>query len=319
MSTAHTTVSDAARLLTLVRYLESHPDSTLEELASLFGVSTADVKADLGMLARTGATMFPDDLIGIIHDEQGVFVEANAQFEQTLRLSMPEAISLAMGISNLHYLPQQSDPAVAASVLEKLSAAAGRDLAMVVDQTASTEQFAAELAIVDEALRTNHRVEFEYASRENPQLRPKEVFPYRALLNHDNGYLIGVDASDMANSYRYYRFDRMENLRVSNARTTLLKPPPDDAEEPFAFKSASTRARLELAPEYRWLAAQQNFEVVHRYADGRVVVLAPVVTVAWLRDFLIEHAAGVQLLEPKELREEMLDRIRSASKAYALE
>lgn len=319
MSATHNTASAAARLLTLVRYLESHPDSTLEELANLFGTSTADVEADLAMLVRTGATMFPDDLIEIIHDEQGVFVEANAQFEQTLRLSMPEAISLAIGINNLHHLPLDSDPTVVASVLNKLSAAAGRDLAMVVSQTASTEQFTTEFGIVTEALQTNHRVEFDYSSHENPELRPKEVFPYCATFVRDQGYLIGVDASDTQDIYRYYRFACMKNLRVSSKRTTLLKPPPDDLQAPFAFESAAIRARLELAPEYRWLAAQENFEIARRYADGRIVVLAPVMTTAWLRDFLIEHAAGVQLLGPKQLRNEMLTLIHSASQAYALE
>lgn len=313
------TVATATRLLTMVRYLDAYPDTTLAELAQFLGTSEEQVEADIALLLQTGATMFPNDLVDIVRDEQYLSVASNAQFSQTLRLSLPEAIALAFGIENLLATPGQLDEHLAQQVLDKLSAASGRDFSALVQIGAGSDDYAAEIAIVDQALATHHRVEFRYASREKLSYSHREVFPYTTMLVDGEGYLIGVDASDSEDRYRNYRFDRMQDLKVSSKRTTLLRPPQEDFSTPFAFGSTKVHAKMRINREYGWLVHQQNFQILERDAAGNLTVSTPVVSRKWLRDFLIQNAAGVILLGPQELIDDMAEQFSTVLQAYGLD
>ena len=93
-----TSASQVTRLLSLVPYLQAHPDADVASTASMFGVSPRQLVADLNVLWFCGLPGgLPGDLIEVDMDalEEGRIRLTNAEFlSRPLRFSVEEAMSL---------------------------------------------------------------------------------------------------------------------------------------------------------------------------------------------------------------------------------
>lgn len=307
------------RLLGLVAYLDGAGPVPVAELAARFGVSAAQIHADVDALWVSGTPGYwPDDLIDFDAQsiESGVVrLTESRGMTRPLRLGPSEAVALVAALRAMRELDAvATDPAqseLVESALAKLTDATG-EAADALDVRLAAGGDPQVVATLTTALRARRRLRIRYVSGADATSE-REIDPVRLHTTGDHSYL--ASWCYRAGGPRTFRVDRI-------LTATLLDEPvaehPDVGEVDLSGVSAAEAplATLVLASSARWFAEEVPVETVTNLPGGDFEVTLHVTNPDWLRRVLLEIPSQVRSVRPAELAAEVRAAAGDALAAY---
>ena len=313
------------RLLTLVPWLLARPGVPVAEAAAEFGITEAQLRRDLELLWMCGLPGYgPGDLVDLSFEGDTVTVVYDAGLSRPLRLSGPEAATLAVALRALADAPGVADTDAVQRALAKIEQASGRapdvpaDDAVAVGLGRSPRNAGAEAVVRDGVAR--HRVlRLTYYSASRDAVGRRDVDPMRLLLVDGSTYLEAW--CRRAEGVRMFRLDRVDDAEVLDEPST---PPPSatprdvpaDAAGLLTPDAGQRLAALRLAPAARWVAEYYPMEEVIADDDGGARVRMRYGDQAWMVRLLLGLGEHVEVLWPPELAAARSERASAALAAY---
>lgn len=318
---AETTTDRLARLLALVAYLGEHTDVPVEQVASHFGVSSAQVLKDVDTLWVSGTPGYlPDDLIDFsAHhlDDQRLTLTQARGMDRPLRLSPGEAVALLVALRAASQLPGFSGDPVVTSALAKLTTAAGdaASAANAVDfggGSPTSEHAAAVLATVRDALRTGHRLHLRYVSATD-SATARDVDPLELVSDGEHWYLRAWCLR--AEALRHFRLDRVLEVEVSPVPAVARELPPLGQGTAIRPEGGAHSVTLTVTPRSRWVAERYGGTVTDD-ADDAIRVGLDVADPAWLSSLVLALGEDVLAVEPPRYAASIARQADAALAAY---
>ena len=201
-----------ARLLHIVRHVYAHQGAELEETARHFGITDAELVNDLQTLFVCGRPgHMPDQLIDASWDDGHIYLGNAQELSEPVRLTVPEASALLMGLQTLQAVPG-GDSRVVRSAMQKVATAA--DALPLADALAAPDADAAaeprDSALVTrlrDAIKNGRRVRLQYLVASRDEVTERHVDPVRMIFSDGQQYVRGWCLQ--ANAPRTFRTDRI--------------------------------------------------------------------------------------------------------------
>lgn len=318
MSTAS---GQLARLLSLVPWLRAHPGVTKTAAAAAFGITVDQLEKDLRLAFTCELPDRPEVFIDIDYlDSDRISVIDAATIDRPLRLRPDEAVALLVGLRALAAVPGLPDRSALDSALAKLEDAAGQ--VGLAARTEARPPNASEAAAeaVRAALASGRRLHLSYWVPSRDEVTERDVDPMRIVVVDDVAYLEGwCHASE---AVRTFRFDRMADARVLDVAAT--PPPVADRPAPaspggvFQPSEQDTVVTLHLDPEARWVPEYYACESVEEAPDGGLVVTLRTTDTGLVERLALRLGGAAQVLDPHELRANVLLRASQALANYGV-
>jgi len=317
---AESATSRLSRLLTMVPWLLNRQGVEIEETAQEFGVTPAQVEADLALLFLCGTPGgYHGDLIEAEWESGRVFLANADTIKRPLRLGVDEALALIVGLRALAAVPGIGERDAVVRALAKLEAATGSASAgssriqVVIDEGAGKEA----LALAQQALAAHRRVHLRYLVPGRDESTERDVDPMRVINFDAQWYLEGW--CHRAQDVRLFRVDRIESLTILDEDGT----PPAGAEPRdldsgvFTPHAEDQLVRVALGPGAAWVSEYYPTESVEPMQGGGSVITLRTADTAWLRRLMWRLGSQATVLEPVELALAVRDGARAALDAYA--
>ncbi len=175
--------------------------------------------------------------------------------------------------------------------------------------TANLGQDSGELAVAFAAVTERRILSFDYRDR------PRRLQPYGLVHRRGHWYLVGTEVDK--DEIRAYRVDRARRLRSGDEPGAFRRPKGFKAAEaipdaPWEAGGDDIVARVLFDPEVAWWAERQltrTAEVVET-SDGGLDVTLRVANPDALIGWLLAFEDNVELLEPPDLRERIVARVK---------
>ena len=309
------------RMLALVPYLRSHEGIPVDQVATDFGVTTAQIIKDLNVLWFCG---LPDAVTGEMIDvdmdaleSEGVVYIDNAEFlPRPLRLTKYEALSLIVALRTLRASAGESERFAIESALAKLESAAGDGAATAKTVEVHVEDVAPDVkAVVSDALVEGKRLHLAYLVPSRDEQTERDVDPLRLVTGEGRPYLEAW--CYRAEDVRLFRLDRVTEI------TKLDEPVAehdvahrDLSEGLFQPDPDSPRAVLDLHPSAHWIAEYYPNDSIDERPDNVLRVAMRVGDIAWLRRLVLRQGGAAVVVEPTTLADEVGTQARDALAAY---
>ncbi|MCD2194959.1 WYL domain-containing protein [Actinomycetospora endophytica] len=313
------------RLLTLVPWLLARPGVPVADAAAEFGITESQLRRDLELLWMCGLPGYgPGDLVDLSFEGDTVTVVYDAGLSRPLRMSGPEAATLAVALRALADAPGVADTDAVQRALAKIEQASGQatdgpvEDAVAVGLGRAPGNAAAEAAVRDGVAR--HRaLRLTYYSASRDAVGRRDVDPMRLLLVDGSTYLEAW--CRRAEGVRMFRLDRVDDAEVldepsSPPSTATPREVPADAAGLLTPDGRQQLAALRLAPAARWVAEYYPMEDVVADDDGGARVQMRYGDRAWMVRLLLGLGEHVEVLWPAELAAARADRAAEALGAY---
>jgi proteasome accessory factor B len=314
-----------ARFYRVIRYLQAHPEgATPDAIAGFVGMSRRTVYRDLQALE--GEIEIP------LWSEGGKWGIVEGAFLPPLRLTLDEAVAFFFAARLTAQFADRYEPDMGAAfqkLAEILPPVVARHLDRTIDVLASRppdEQLTRNLRILARAWAERRVVELTYdAATYSPGRPPRRsrVHPYllEASATTRALYLMGFDESRAA--IRTFKLQRI--LELSLTPDTFEPPDPRVVQEGLgrAWGVIADQEEVEvvlrfdaaiagLVTETTWHPTEQ----VTRQPDGSVLWQCRVSGTIEIRRWILSWGSQVEILEPKELRDEVAATYRAAAARY---
>ncbi|WP_433798585.1 helix-turn-helix transcriptional regulator [Actinomycetospora sp. CA-084318] len=314
------------RLLTLVPWLLARPGVPVAEAAAEFGITETQLRRDLELLWMCGLPGYgPGDLVDLSFEGDTVTVVYDAGLSRPLRLSGPEAATLAVALRALADAPGVVDTDAVQRALAKIEQASGRtddpSAETVAVGMGRTPGNARAEATVRDAVARHRALRLTYYSASRDAVGRRDVDPMRLMMVDGSTYLEAW--CRRAEGVRMFRLDRVDDAEILDepARPPADAAPrdvPADATGLLAPDAGRPLAALRLAPAARWVAEYYPMEDVVADDDGSARVHMRYGDRAWMVRLLLGLGETVEVLWPPELAAERADRAREALAAYGV-
>ncbi|HET7474806.1 MAG TPA: WYL domain-containing protein [Dermatophilaceae bacterium] len=309
--------SRLTRLLAMVPWLLNRQGVDIGEAAREFGVSPAQVEADLQLLFVCGTPgHLPDDLIEADWEDGRVYLGNADTIARPLRLGVDEALALIVGLRALAAVPELAGHEAIARALTKLEQATGSraDASARIQYALDGYTGQDMLTMAQRALVGHRRVHLSYLVPGRDEATERDVDPMRVVNLDGQWYLEGW--CHRAQATRLFRFDRIDRLTVLDRDGT---PPPDAAPRDLGsglYRPAEDDigVRLLLRRGSTWVSDYYPVESLLRLPDGSQEVVLRTPDTAWVRRLVWRLGGGATVLEPEALAQEV---VRGAVAALA--
>ncbi len=307
-----------SRLLALVPYLLAHPGSLLPDVASEFGVSDKQLRADLDLLFLCGLPGHgPGDLIDVVYEGDEVTLSNADTIARPLRLTADEALALVVALRSLADVPGLESGDALQRALAKIETAAGAAAEASGRVAVALEAEADVTATARRALEAGVAVHLRYYVPGRDETTERDVEPMRLVIAGGRPYLEGW--CRRAEDLRLFRLDRVHAITLLD-RPAEVPPqarPRDVDAGLFQPQPQDVVVTLSLTPAARWVADYYPCESVEETGDGGLVVRLRTPDPSWVRRLALRLGAAGRVLAPAELAAEVTAAARAALAAYA--
>ena len=197
-----------SRLLSLLPYLLSHPNTRVSDVADLFGVTERQILRDLNVLWFSGLPgLAMGDYIEVDMDAaegEGVISVSNADYlMRPLRLGTDEALALVVALRTLGAIPGSAERSAVHRAVAKLERAAGAaaERAAAVRVEVDGEAVADVAGTVRRALDEKRRLHLSYWVPGRDETTERDVDPMRLALADGRLYLRAGAAARSRSGY----------------------------------------------------------------------------------------------------------------------
>lgn len=311
-----TAIAQLSRLLALIPWLLARPNVSMEQAATEFAITPAQLRKDLELAFLCGLPgHLPDDLIDVSIEGDRIVVSNADTIARPLRLAPDEAVSLLVGLRALSAVAGPDRDALDRTTA-KLERAAGDAADADRRVTVEVESDEAALAVLNPALERGRRVHLRYYVPARDEVTDRDVDPIRLVVVDGRTYLEGWCRS--AEDVRLFRLDRMAEVTVLEVAAEV----PTGARRPHVLDGAYRAednhhlAVLEVAASGRWVADTFPVVDVTDRPDGSAVVRIRIADEAWLRRLMLSLGGAARVQSPPELAAAVQTDARTALAAY---
>lgn len=171
------------------------------------------------------------------------------------------------------------------------------------------------LAVLYRAISGRSAVSFRYRGE------PRSVEPVRLHFTRGHWYLGGQDRERGA--WRHFRLDRIAALEVGRAGAFVPEPEPAGSLErpPWEMGGEAWTAQIDVDADVAgWALGQVGRDTARELRpDGSLRLQLPVANADALVDFVLGLLDRAELVDPPELRQKLLERVRACAAAGSLE
>lgn len=282
------------RVLAIVPWIVAHNGVPLSEVADRFGLSEAELTADLEVVWMVGLPPYtPDSLVEVVIEDGRVWIHYADFFQRPLRLTPPQALALLASADALLGVPGTDPEGPLARGLAKLAATLGVE----VDQAVEVDLGTAEAEVLDRlrrAIDDRRQVALSYYSFGRDAHTEREVAPWRLFAHGGAWYLYGW--CGQADGERVFRVDRITGAEVLDRPASRLPEDGNDALATFQPQPGDPRVTLELSPAASWVSEYYPVEAVEHRPDGSQRVTLVVAAAAWLDRLLLRLGPEVRIV-----------------------
>lgn len=275
----------------MLPWLAERGSVATSEMAQRFGVSVAELVADLELAAMCGLPPYLDEVLDIIVDDEEVSLGVPRLFTRPLRLTAPEAFGLLTAARAAAAVPGADSGGALASAMEKLSALVSAD---EVDVDLSTPAATEHLT---RAVHDGTVMNVGYWSSSSQRITRRVIEPLRVYSDRGQWYVWAFDRG--VNDKRVFRIDRFESWEPSGDTFTVVDPGP----VPQWFDSADDAVTVVLRVDasVAWVLDNVAAARVEQLDDGRIEAKLVVVDQTWLGRLLLRLGPSVEIVEPSSL------------------
>ncbi len=331
------------RLLSMVPYLVANPGVSEAEVLAEFGITAKQWAKDKDTLNVTGLPgYFHGDLMDVTQEAGQIFIRDAETLARPLRLTQEEACSVLVGLQALSAVPGTAQADALAAAATSLSAVAGRDawLADAVGLEIVDGADMEKIATLQGAIAEGRALQATYLVRNRDELTERRIDPYR-LFSMDAAWYVRAWCHT-AGELRSFRVDQFKTMHDAGPRVGgagrqdvgqggagepasgraadhasggaadpagsaghVYHPSPDDV--PVELVADSVTAQR-LAPAYN----AELFDL----GGGSVGLRLLVGQTAMLPGLMARLGGHAAVLAPESVRQECIDRLRDAVKAY---
>ncbi|MCB0212395.1 MAG: YafY family transcriptional regulator [Anaerolineae bacterium] len=312
----------ATRLITLIMLLQRQPNQSASQLSKELNVSVRTVQRYINMLDEMGIPIYAE------HGPYGGYALVRGYKMPPLMFTPDEAVALYLGASVIETVWGSLYRASARGAMAKLDNVlpdeqrqeaiwARRSLVVSGLHQIDPGLAAPRLEKLYEALHERHRTRLLYRGRNQPDPIQREFDPY--LLVYYWGWQYCLGYCHLRQDIRIFRVDRI--LEITLLNQTFEVPTDFDmdtylADQPFFQEHATVR--LAFAPDAALVARdnQAYWDSFEEQPDGSIVVTLTAPNLDRAASIILAHVSMAEILEPKELRDVVLERARAIVKRY---
>lgn len=142
----------------------------------------------------------------------------------------------------------------------------------------------------------------------------RRVAPFGIGHRRGHWYVVGRTA----NGQRTYRLDRMDAIALDESAGAFERPSDFDLRAALdawdLSQETDAKALIRFAPEVAWWATRQLGGIVGQPgADGAITVEVPVTNVGSFVGWILTFGDGAEVMAPSELRQAVINRVRSVA------
>jgi proteasome accessory factor C len=271
------------RLLSMVPWIAAHDGPTVDEITSRFGITGAELAADLEVIWLVGVPPYtPDALVDVVQEGDRVWIHFADVFDAPQRLTPDQAVALLTAGASILALPGGDPDGALARGVAKLAAVLGVDADQVLDvDLGGTDPDV--LATLRRGLAEHRRVHLDYYSFGRDERTERDVDPF--VLHAEDGALYLLGHCHQAGGERRFRVDRIATAALLDE--TFAPPGNPGAVAVFEPDGDDPRVTLDLAPEAAWVADTYPVESAAVEEDGRQRVTLAIAAEPWLARLLL--------------------------------
>lgn len=298
------------RLFEMVYLLLDKKKMTAGQLAEHFGVSVRTIYRDVEALSQAGIPIYASKGAG-----GGIRLTENFVLNKSV-LTWQEKQSILASLNGLRAV--QIDEAGAA--LNKLSALFGGDRAdwIEVDFSAwnPNDPAAGIFDLLKRGILTRRVTAFDYSGADGKTTR-RVTEPVKLVFRERSWYLLAW--CRLRQDFRYFKLLRMGQPILLDEVFEQREPPPrlDGKDKPYVMPAVEITARIVPELSYRVLD-ELNWAEVQRCEDGAFLVRFNMPDNDWLYQYLMTFGAGIDVLEPQQVRETLYKKLKLACARYQI-
>lgn len=286
------------RMIGILSILLQKEKVTAPCLAEKFEVSRRTIIRDIDALCMAGIPIVTEQ-----GHNGGISIMDNYKIDKTL-LSTSEMQAVLAGLRSLDSI---SGTSRYAQLMEKLSAGAsnmlsGDDHILIDLSSRYKESLSPKIELIHSAICSAQTVGFTYFAPNGESSRVIE--PYYLIFQWSSWYVWGwcTDRCD----YRLFKLNRMVELRTGALFERRPALPPDLSQKNVFPCGYQVKAVIQ--PQFQWrLVEEFGPESFVRQPDGSLLFTHDFTDKIAIISWIISFGKGARLLEPAELRQEILE------------
>jgi len=278
----------------MVPWIVARPGVAVTDVAERFGISEAELVADLEVVWMVGLPPYtPDALVEVTMEGGRVWIQYADFFARPLRLTPAQGLAMLASSDALLSMPGTDPTGPLARALDKLATALDVDVdgALDIDLGAAGSEHLEPLRRAAEGRRC---VDIEYFSYGRDEVTQRRIVPDRITANGGAWY---VEAwCLLAEGDRLFRLDRIASLEVTDVVSNREFAVGDD-QRLFTADVSLARIRLHLQPPARWVVDAYPCEDIVAHDDGSVSVTLAVTAERWVQRLLLRLGVEAVVIE----------------------
>ncbi|MCH0539441.1 WYL domain-containing protein [Streptomyces sp. MUM 203J] len=309
-------IDQTRRMLSLVTYLRERPGAHVGDVARAFGITEAELIADLDVLPMCGTSFRGGDLLDIDTDGEQIWWHNPDDVAAPLRLAADEATALLVAARAVATLPglREGDREALLRATAKLEAAAGEAAGASSRLSVTFEAEGGVFAEVDRAISERRRLWLRYYSPARDELTEREVDPIRLFAV---GHTYMEAWCRLSEARRTFRLDRVAEIRLLDAPSAPPEIELRDLSEGLVQPSADDpEVVVEVGPGGRWVAEYYPHDKAEELPDGGLRITLRTPDPASLRRLALRLGRDGRITAPAGLAESARLAAREALAAY---
>lgn len=297
------------RLIGILSILLQQEKVTAPYLADKFEVSRRTINRDIEDLCKAGIPISTTQGVG-----GGISIMEGYAIDRTLLTSSDMQAVLA----GLRSLDSVSGTNRYGQLMEKLSAGASDVIAgdqyMLIDLASWYKaDLAPKIELIHDAINRRMKISFTYYSPRGESDR--KVEPYYLLFYWSSWYVWGRCLTK--EDFRMFKLTRMTDLQMCSERFTRQPGALPDMSPERIFPE-KVRAKAIFRPECKWrLIEEYGWDSFTEQEDGTLLFSCGFTDTEYLKEWLLNFGDKVELLEPVDVREQLLKVAEKLCEKYA--
>ncbi len=307
------------RQLGILKFLSTHSEVSIAELARQFGVDPQTINQDIEELSccslPTSLNEPVEDNLDIYKVGDKVVFHDSQQLDVDLRLTPFEISAILLVLSSLKQKPEMWDQDTVASLREKLEAAL-RHSPIIIDVDVDKPQDRSAI-LVKEGIDKGKQLEFDYLDIDSGTLQHRLVDPV-TFFSHDGHYYLLCWDITVADSRRF-RTDRMRNVTMTATDATDHPDIHFDQLDPFDLRN-SKEATIKVKENCTWILDYILLKELKRKLrkDGTYTAVIKYFNDEWLIKWAIENRDRITVESPSSIVHAIEDRVSEACVRYGV-
>jgi len=296
------------RLIGILSVLLQEEKVTAPELAERFEVSRRTINRDIDDLLYAGIPIRTTQGTG-----GGISIAEGYKVDRTILTSK----DMQMILAGLRSLDSVSGSSYYGLLMEKIRAGSsefisGRDSILIDLSSWYKETLVPKISAIQDAIENRHILEFYYYAPSGESSRSIE--PYYIVFKWTSWYVYGWCRK--RKDYRLFKLNRMDKVKETEKEFICRNAPSPDLSSELAFPRNIVLKAL-FDPEMKWrLVEEFGPECYEETEDGKLLLIRDYADMENLTMWMLTFGDKVEVLEPKELRDNLRTMAGSMIKMY---